>query len=70
MSTSLSMTSDGKLIYQLNPDLKYRPNKLDSSDYPGKVVYRSSTTEDAGAVPVRCGAAPGTAPGLLNIWRQ
>ena len=29
------MSSDGKLIYQLNPDFKYRPNKLDSSGYPG-----------------------------------
>jgi len=67
---SASVSSDGKVIYQLKPELKYRPNKLDSSDYPGKVVYRRSTTEDAGAVPVRCGAAPGTAPGLLNIWRQ
>lgn len=38
------------IIYQLNPDLKYRPNKLDSSDYPGQVVYRRSTTEDRGPV--------------------
>lgn len=63
---SASVSSDGKVIYQLKPELKYRPNKLDSSDYPGQTVYRRSTTEDAGAVPVRCEAAPGTAPGLLN----
>jgi hypothetical protein len=34
------------IIYQLKPDLKYRPNKLDSSDYHGHVVYRRSTIED------------------------
>jgi len=63
---SASVSGDGKISYQLKPDLKYRPNKLDSSDYPGQVVYRRSTTEDPGAVPARGGAAPGTAPGLLN----
>lgn len=66
MSKSLSMSSDGKLVYQLNPNLKYRPNKLDASDYPGQVVYHRSTIEDAGAVPERGEAAPGIAPGLLN----
>ena len=66
MSKSLSISSDGKLIYQLKPDLKYRPNKLDSADYPGQVVYRRPTLEDPGAVPERGGAAPGTAPGLLK----
>jgi hypothetical protein len=55
------------IIYQLNPYLKYRPNKLDSSDYPGKVVYRRSTIEDVGAVPVRGGAAPRPAAGLVKI---
>jgi hypothetical protein len=65
MIKSLSEDADGKLIYQLNPNLKYCPNKLDSSDYSGRVVYRRSTTEDTGAVPERGGAAPGTAPGLL-----
>ncbi len=59
------MDADGKLVYQLNPDLKYCPNKLDSTGYPGKVVYRLATTEDPGAAPERGGAAPGTAPGLL-----
>jgi len=63
---SASVSSDGKTVYQLNPDLKYRSNKLDSSDYPGQVIYRRSTTEVTGAVPERGGAAPGTAPGLLN----
>ena len=60
MSPSLSMSSDGKLIYQLNPDLKYRPNNLDSSDYPGKVVYRRSTTR----APCRSAAEPRPA------WRR
>ncbi len=46
------------IIYQLNPDLKYRPNKLDSSDYPGQVVYRRSTTEDRGPGRTRQRAAP------------
>jgi len=63
---SASVSSDGKVIYQLKPELKYRPNKLDSSDYPGQTVYRRSTTEDAGAMPERGEAAPGMAPGLLN----
>ena len=65
MSRFLSVDADGKLVYQLNPDLKYCPNKLDSTGYPGKVVYRLATTEDPGAAPERGGAAPGTAPGLL-----
>lgn len=66
MSKSLSMDADGKLVYQLNPNLKYCPNKLDSSDYRGKVVYRRTTTEDTGAVAERGGTAPATAPGLFN----
>jgi hypothetical protein len=65
MSRSLSRTSDGKLIYQLNPNLKYRPSKLDSSDYPGDVVYRSTTCEDEGPEAVHGGAVPAPAPGLL-----
>jgi hypothetical protein len=60
------MSSDGKLIYQLNPNLKYRPNKLDSSDYHGQVVYRRPTIEDRGPEAERGGAAPASAPGLLN----
>jgi hypothetical protein len=66
MSKSLSVDADGKLVYQLNPNLKYYHNKLDSSDYPGQVVYRRSTTEDTGAVAERGSATPATAPGLLN----
>jgi hypothetical protein len=56
MSKSLSITSDGKVIYQLNPNLKYRPNKLDSSDYADQVVCRRSTTEDVGPEAERGGA--------------
>jgi len=60
------MSSDGKLIYQLNPNLKFRPNKLDSSDYHGQVVYHRSTIEDLGPEAERGAAAPASAPGLLN----
>jgi len=66
LSKSLSMSSDGKLIYQLKPHLKYRPNKLDSSDYHGHVVYHRSTIEDLGPEAERGAAAPASAPGLLN----
>ena len=66
MIPSLSMSSDGKLIYQLKPSLKYRPNKLDSSEYPGQVVYRRSTIEDMGPEAEHGGAVPASAPGLLN----
>ena len=51
---------------QLNPNLKYRPNELDSSDYPGQVVYRRSTTEDVGPEAERGAATPAPAPGLLK----
>jgi hypothetical protein len=60
---SASVSSDGKVIYQLKPDLKYRPNKLDSSDYPGHVVYHRSTIEAGGPEAERGGAAPASAPG-------
>src|SRR5436190_678463 len=66
MSKSLSRSSDGKLVYQLKPTVKYRPNKLDSSDYPGHVVYRRSTTHDGGPRAARGEAAPALAPGLLK----
>jgi hypothetical protein len=52
--------------YELRPNLKYRPNKLDSSGYPGQVVYRRSTIADTGAVAECGGAAPDIAPDLLN----
>ena len=39
---------DSAVVYQLKPDLKYRPNKLDSTGYPGKVVYRRTTIEAHG----------------------
>jgi len=55
-----------KRIYRLNPDLKYVPNKLDSSDYPGQVVSRRSTTDDGGPGAERGEAAPASAPGLLK----
>ncbi|HTX21140.1 MAG TPA: hypothetical protein VMD27_04640 [Candidatus Aquilonibacter sp.] len=58
--------SNPPVTYQLRPDLKYRPNKLDSSDYPGQVVYRRSTIEDVGSEAERGGAAPAPTPGLLN----
>lgn len=67
MSKSLSMSSDGKFVYELNPSWTFRHvPKVDSSEYPGKIVYRRSPIERTGAVPERGGAAPGTAPGLLN----
>jgi hypothetical protein len=67
MRQSLSRASDGRLIYQLNPNLKYRrKSKLDSSDYPGQVVYRRSTCEGGGPGAERGGAAPAPAPGLLK----
>jgi hypothetical protein len=56
----------GNLNYQIKPNLKYVPNKLDSSGYPGKVVYRRSTTEAMGPEAERGAAAPASAPGLLN----
>jgi hypothetical protein len=67
MSKALSRASDGKLVYQLNPNLKYRrKSKLDFSDYPGQVVYRGSTSEDGGPEAERGEAAPAPAPGLLK----
>lgn len=45
-------------IYQLNRNLKYVPNHLDSSGYPGKVVHHRPDMEGT--------AVPGTAAGLLN----
>lgn len=54
---STSVTADGQVNYQLKPNLRFRPNILDSSDYPGQVIYRRSTIEDM---------EPATAPGLFN----
>jgi hypothetical protein len=42
MNPSLLTDEDGTLTYLLKPNLKYHPNKLDSSGYPGKVIYRRS----------------------------
>jgi hypothetical protein len=54
-------------VYQLNPNLQYRRrSKLDSSDYPGEVVYRAGTTEGGGPEAERGGAAPAPAPGLIK----
>jgi hypothetical protein len=62
---ALATAPNPPVIYQLKADLKYVPNQLDSSGYPGQTVYRRSTTEGTGAV-AGCGAAaPATAPGLL-----
>ncbi|MGA9778083.1 MAG: hypothetical protein WBS33_07400 [Verrucomicrobiia bacterium] len=58
--------SNPPTIYQLNPYLKYRPNKLDSTGYPGKVVYRRSTIEDQGPEAEHGGAVPAPALGLLK----
>jgi hypothetical protein len=66
MSPTLLTDEDGKLTYLLKPDLKYCPNKLDSSDYPGKVIYRRSVIEDQGAGAEHGGAVPAPAPGLLK----
>ena len=53
-------------IYHLNRDRKYIPNHLDSSDYPGEVVYRRPDVARTAAEPEGGGAAPGSAAGLLN----
>ena len=39
--------SNPPVIYELKPRAKYVPNKLDTSDYPGQVVYRRSVIEQA-----------------------
>lgn len=62
----LDSAPNAPIVYQLKPNLKYAPNKLDSSDYPGQVVYRRPTIEDQGPDAERGGAAPAPAPGLLN----
>lgn len=54
------------VIYQLNRERKYVPNRLDSSDYPGQVIYRRPVVERTAAVPEPGGAGPGTAAGLLK----
>ncbi|MGO8838913.1 MAG: hypothetical protein ACLQQ0_15955, partial [Limisphaerales bacterium] len=46
------------VIYELKSDWQYRPNKLDSSGYPGQVVYRRSPIERRGPEAERGGAAP------------
>jgi hypothetical protein len=53
-------------IYQLNRNLKYVPNHLDSSGYPGQVVHHRPDMEGTAAVPEHGAAVPGTAAGLLN----
>jgi len=58
-----------KKTYRLNPNLRYRANKLDSSDSPGQVVYRRPVVTEAdgreGDATARSAGAP-TAPGLSN----
>jgi hypothetical protein len=54
------------IIYELKQERKYVPNKLDSSGYPGTVIYRRSVIERTAAVPEHGEAVPGTAAGLLN----
>lgn len=54
-----------KKDYWLNPELKYSPKKLDSSGYPGKVVYRRKVVVGAVDAAARSDGAS-AAPGLLN----
>lgn len=61
-----SRDADGKLVYQLKTGIKYLANKLDSSDYPGTVIYRRPTVQRTAAVPEHAEGAPGNAAGLLN----
>lgn len=66
MSSSTSMSSDGKLSDQLKPAFKSCPDILDSPNYPGQIVYRRSTTAGRGPEAERGGAAPASASGLSN----
>ena len=52
--------------YQLKPRAKYVPNLLDSTGYPGQIVYCRPVVQRIAAVSELAEGGPETAAGLLN----
>ncbi len=62
-------TGKPRKAFLRNPSLRYQPNKLDSSRYPGRVIYRRSVVELHPSAPVVAARSAGAADarGLLIV---